>query len=187
MIYIIPTDTCYWISCSIDDIKSYERIYKIKKRDKSNPLSIMVSDYKYLEKFTDLTSDQINFLKDYKNPYTIVTNSDYINYWINFKDELWVWFFNDSVYPTIAIRVANNDIQKKLITEVWPIFLTSANFSGEKELYNIKDLNNAFNYHIEKKQIEIIWKKDLEENPASDIFEFVWDTLQINYFRKIRK
>ncbi len=186
MIYIIPTDTCYWICCSIDDIKSYEKIYKIKKRDKSKPLAVMVYDYKYLKKISDLNNQQIKFLKEYKYPFTILTNSDYINHWIKYKNELWVWFFNDSIYNKIAIRVAHNDIQKKYIWKVWPIFLTSANFSWKKEIYTIKGLENTFKDYLEKKEVEIIWNNNLKETVASDIFEFVWDTLEINYFRKKR-
>ena len=63
MIYIIPTDTCYWMACSLSNIKNYEKIYKIKKRDLWKPLTIMIEDFNWLTKNTTLNKDQINFLK----------------------------------------------------------------------------------------------------------------------------
>ncbi len=50
MIYIVPTDTCFWISCSLDDVKNYNKIYEIKKRDLSKPLAIMIESFEWLEK-----------------------------------------------------------------------------------------------------------------------------------------
>ena len=76
MIYILPTDTCYWIACPIHDLKSYSWIYKMKKRDLGKPLAILVPDFKWLEENTDLNKEQVLFLKDYKKPFTILTNSD---------------------------------------------------------------------------------------------------------------
>ena len=64
MIYILPTDTCYWIACPIHDLKAYSWIYKIKKRNPSKALAILIPDFKWLEDNTDLTSEQIEFLKN---------------------------------------------------------------------------------------------------------------------------
>lgn len=185
MIYLIPTDTCYWIACSISEKKDYEKIYKIKKRDLSKALAIMVLDFNWLEKHTDLTHEQIKFLQNYKKPFTILTNSDYVKMWLNFEDEEEWIFINKDIYERIAFRVANNDVQKKLIKEIWPVFLTSANVSWEHEIYNIKDLEKEFKYYIDNNIVELKWTKNLDKNnKPSDIFEFDWDSLEIKYLRK---
>ena len=64
-IYIVPTDTCYGIACEISDVKSYEKIYKMKKRNFDMPLAIMVPNYNWFKENTYLTDEQIDFLKNY--------------------------------------------------------------------------------------------------------------------------
>jgi L-threonylcarbamoyladenylate synthase len=73
MIYLIPTDTCFGIACELTNSKSYEKIYEIKKRELSKPLAIMVENFEWLEKNTILNKAQIQFLKEYKAPFTILT------------------------------------------------------------------------------------------------------------------
>ncbi len=187
MIYILPTDTCYWIACSVDDIKSYNKIYKIKKRSYDKPLAVMVPDFEWLAQNTELTLEQITFLKNYPKPFTILTDSMPIKVWINFVDEdSWEEFINRWQYQKIAIRVAHNNIQKRLLKEVGPIFLTSANFSGEKEMYTPKEIKDKFSYYLDKWIIKFVWENmwPLEQNPPSEIFEFVWDTCEQKFLRK---
>ncbi len=187
MIYILPTDTCYWIATPIDDIKNYEKIYKIKKRNFDKPLAIMVEDFKWLKDNTDLTSEQVNFLENYDKPFTILCDSSYLQIWLNFVNEdNWEEFINRWVYEQIAFRVANNKTQKKVIKTHWPIFLTSANISNEKEIYSAREIKEKFEYYLEKKIITFIWENtwNLEWDKPSEIFEFVWDTLEQEFLRK---
>lgn len=187
-IFLLQTDTCYWIACPISDYASYEEIYKIKKRSLDKPLAIMVNNYKWLEQNTNLNKEQINFLKWYNKPFTILTNSDTINHWINYEDESWS-FINRKIYKQIAFRVAHTETQKKLIKKVWPIFLTSANISNKPEIYYIKTLEDVFGYYLEKKIIippskpSPLLEEGVKRKP-SDIFEFIWDSLNMNYLRK---
>ncbi len=186
MIYIIPTNTCFWIACPIHDIKWYEKIYKIKKRELSKPLAVMVKDFKWLEENTDLNNEQIQFLKNYKRPFTILTNSDHLKLWMNYIDEDNNEFINRDIYKSFAFRVAHNDIQEKLIKENWPIFLTSANLSNKPEVYKTKEIEEEFNYYIDKNIVKFLWKNtwNLNEVWASDIFEFIWETTDIKYLRQ---
>ena len=188
MIYIFPTDTCYWIACPITDIKWYEKIYKLKKRSYEKPLAIIVENFAWLEKYTDLTKEQVDFLKTYEKPFTILTSSDYTKIWIDFVDEeTWEEFRNREVYEKIAFRVANNKIEKKLIKQDWPLFLTSANISDKWETYKRKQIKEIFWEYISNWSIKFLWEElwDLNENIApSEIFEFEWDTLNQIFIRK---
>ncbi|NDK08529.1 hypothetical protein EOM39_04775 [Candidatus Gracilibacteria bacterium] len=183
MIYIIPTDTCYGIACAIDDIQNYEKIYKIKKRSFAKPLAIMVSDFNWLRVNTNLNDKQIEFLKKYKKPFTILTDSIPVSLWLNYENEEGVGFQNRDMYKKIAFRVAHNDAQKKLIKEVGPIFLTSANTSGETEIYKKEELKETFSYYLEKNIAKIL-PGEVGHNKASDIFEFVGDGVEVKYLRK---
>jgi L-threonylcarbamoyladenylate synthase len=186
MIYILPTDTCFWIACPIHDIKAYSWIYKIKKRDLWKPLAILVSDFKWLEENTDLTSEQIDFLKEYKKPFTILTNSDHLKIWINYIDEDNNEFINRDIYKQFAFRIVNNDTEKRLVKENWPMFLTSANLSNKPELYNSKEVEQEFSYYIENNKINFVWKNvwNLPNNWTSDIFWFKWNSLELEYLRQ---
>ena len=189
-IFLLKTNTCYWIACPICEHNSYEKIYKIKKRVLDKPLAIMVDSFKWLEKNTDLNTEQIIFLKKYKKPFTVLTNSDPITHWLNYEDEEW-YFGNREIYKKIAFRVAHTAEQLKLIKNVWPIFLTSANISNEPEIYDIAKLEDVFKYYLDKNLVKIIppsqpsslLEEGVKKNP-SDIFEFIWESIEVKYLRK---
>lgn len=186
MIYILPTNTCFWMACPIHDLKSYSWIYKIKKRDLNKALAILVPDFKWLIDNTDLTEEQVNFLENYEKPFTILTNSDHLKLWINYIDEDNNEFLNRDIYEKFAFRVVHNSTQKKLVKENWPMFLTSANLSKKPEIYTSKEIEEEFSYYLEKWKIQFVWKNvwKLEKNSPSEIFEFIWDSLEQNFIRK---
>jgi L-threonylcarbamoyladenylate synthase len=171
MIYILPTDTCFWIWCSIHDVKDYLKIYELKKRPLEKPLAIMVESFDFLQKHTFLTKEQENFLKNYKRPFTILLSpkTQFIN------DAL----PNKNLYKKIAFRIANMDAQKHLINQIGSFFLTSANLWGEKEIYKKEELPFQ-----ESENIQLFVENDLEIVPPSDIFEFISDTTKTVYVRK---
>ena len=182
MLYLIPTDTCFWLWCAIDDVKTYHKIYSIKKRPTDKPLSIMVLDFTWLEKNTDLNTKQIDFLKKYKKPFTILCECPRIKMLLDFEQEDFNYENND-VYQKIAFRVAHNDEQKKLIKEIWPIFLTSANFSWKPEIYDVNEAKIQFEKY--QKHMTFLWKQTkLTKIPPSDIFEFIWDSTDIKFLRQ---
>ncbi len=182
MIYIIPTDTCFWIACGFDDTQSYHRIYEIKKRPLEKPLAIMVESFEWLEQNTELNKQQIDFLKTYNKPFTVLTECPYIKMILNLEQEDFE-YQNKESYKKIAFRVAHNDIQKKLLSEIGPIFLTSANFSWEKEIYDISEAKKQFQNF---KNIQFLWEWIVLDNSIkpSDIFEFEWESTNITYLRQ---
>jgi tRNA A37 threonylcarbamoyladenosine synthetase subunit TsaC/SUA5/YrdC len=63
------------------------------------------------------------------------------------------------------------------------MFLTSANYAGEPEIYTKAWLRDTFEEYDHL--IHIISESDLDpEIKPSDIFEFVWETTKIQYLRK---
>jgi hypothetical protein len=77
----------------------------------------MVLDFNWLEKNTPLTKEQIEFLKNYKRPFTVLTDCDNLKLWINYIDEDNNEFINRNIYKKFAFRIAHNSIQEKLIKE----------------------------------------------------------------------
>lgn len=187
MIYLLPTNTCFWIWCPITEIADYHKIYKIKKRSFDKPLAILVEDFNWLRNNTQLTDEQVDFLEKYDKPFTILTESSYLSAWINFVDENNNEFINRDEYSQIAFRVAHNNTQSKLIKQNGPLFLTSANFSGKPEMQNAKEVRKEFEYYLDKGIVQFVWENTGVINSkytSSDIFEFIWEGLEIEYLRK---
>jgi heterodisulfide reductase subunit B len=77
----------------------------------------MVESFSWLEKNTALTKEQINFLKEYKKPFTIITDCPRIKMILELDQEDFK-YENKDEYKKIAFRVAHNDFQKKLISDI---------------------------------------------------------------------
>lgn len=181
-LYIIPTNTCYGMACPIWDYDAYQKIYDIKARGYDKPLAILVPDYEWLFDNTPLTEDQLNFLIEYKRPFTVLTDCSRISMLLGFEDEQ-MSYPNHEQYKQIAFRIAHTDSQNELLEQEWPLFLTSANISGKPENYTISDLKISLWNKLN--DFEIIDEVDLDKNTlSSDIFSFVWDTLEIKYIRQ---
>ena len=185
MIYILPTDTCYGIACPLDDKKNYEKIYKIKNRSFDKPLAIMVESFSWLRENTYLTDEQVDFLEKYNRPFTVLTYSDPVELFLKYGDTWEEHFINKDVYEKVAFRVASETIDRDLVHEHWPIWLTSANLSWAWETYTCEKIEIDFEYYLEKEIVEILGGYDLDPTiPASDIFEFVGESLEVEYMRK---
>lgn len=183
MLFIISTNTCFWIGCFIDDVESYKKIYELKERSFDKPLAIFVKNFDYLKKYTNLTDRQIDYLKNYKKPFTVLVDKkdckdDYLLE--NIKN-----LTNIDKYKKIAFRVAHNKIHKDFIEKNWLFFLTSANKTWQSEIKTIKKLKEVLNNNIQTYNIQVFENNDLKiKTPYSysDIFEFTENW--IHYFRK---
>lgn len=179
-IFLIPTDTCYWIACHVFDIKSYNKIYEIKGRTFKKPLAVIVPDFEWLREHTILNDEQIEFLKNYERPFTILTN---------IKSRKKLIPKNYKMLKKIALRVANNDTQKEAIQEHWLLFLTSANRSWEADIFKEEELEKVFDKEIDEWVVDILkpktWeKKSSNEKSSSDIFAFIKESTDRFYLRK---
>ncbi len=185
MLYIFPTNTCFWIACPISEAENYKKIYEIKKRPLDKAIAIMVSDFDYFEKNTKLNIEQIKFLKKYENPWTILINKNKI---LDIKLlKIINQLPNSEIYEKIAFRVAHNFMQKKLIRLNGPLFLTSANISNNSEIFSTTNIKKEFWDILEKEEIKVLAYWDFcinSKQKYSDIFEFKEDTEEVKYFRK---
>lgn len=185
MLYILPTDTCYGIWCAFHDTDGYHRIYKLKKRDFTKPLAILVESFDWLQNNTHLTVQQIDFLKQYHRPFTILTESSPVRAYLNFSCEWEEEFINKDIYTHLSFRVAHNDFQKKLVKKIWPIWLTSANISDAWETYHPDKIEKDFWYQISTWELVFYNAWELDHTiPASDVFWFLWKNWELSYIRK---
>ncbi len=179
-LFILPTDTCFWIATPINDIEWYNAIYKIKKRGLDKPLAILVDSFEWLEENTILNDKQINFLKNYNKPFSILTKTKI--------DILPDNIPNKEIYKKVAFRIAHNFMHSKLIRlNNSPLFLTSANRSWECELFSSHNIREIFESEIKENDIKVFahpWFCIDSKQISSDIFEFIWESTEIKYIRK---
>ena len=64
-VIICPTDTVYGFLADASNKKAVEKIYKIKNRPKSKPLSIFVKDFKMVKEVAVIDEKQAKILSEF--------------------------------------------------------------------------------------------------------------------------
>jgi L-threonylcarbamoyladenylate synthase len=169
-IVIYPTDTVYGIGCDVFNEKSVERIYELKRREKSKPFPILLSSIDVAYKIAKLSEYEEKIAKTFwPGALTIVVNP---------RIKFFRYFLNEE--GKIAIRVPNNRIPRILAEFINGMIVgTSANISGmkpattaEEALDYIKDVDavidaGACDFKKSSTVIEVFGKeiKLLREGP----------------------
>lgn len=142
-IIVYPTDTVWGIGCDATNAAAVDRIYKLKKRNETKSMIVLVSDTDmlkdYVKNIPEISWDLINC---FDQPTTIIYPSAR-----NIAKNL--------IGPdgSIAIRIVKDDFCKQMITLFGkPIVSTSANISGGKTplLFSMitKEILSAVDYVI---------------------------------------
>lgn len=141
---LYPTDTIWGIGCDATNLEAIEKIFEIKKRDKSKSVIILVESEKRLQDLVDVPEMAWEIIDVSEKPVTIVYENPR-----NLPKEL---LAQDG---SIGIRLVKNEFCKKLISKLnKPIVSTSANLSGEKSALKFSDISeeivNAVDYAVEQ-------------------------------------
>ena len=127
----VPTDTVYGLCGKIDSKKAYEKLLDIKERPINKAFPIMCADEKQVRKIGIVDKNIEKLISEFMpGPITLILerNENLDDYITNGKN-------------TIAVRIATTKALVKLIRKVGtPIFMTSANKSGEPECKNIAEI-----------------------------------------------
>lgn len=136
LIFLLPTDTCYGLAGEFTE-QDYREIYRLKGRDFVKPLAWLVRDYEDLQKYIEITDEQIEFLQNYPRPWSILGKRR--------EDFVLPEFLDAKTYEKISLRVGGKciiaDIRDKLS---YPLFLTSANLSGNLESKTLAEARGFF-------------------------------------------
>jgi tRNA threonylcarbamoyl adenosine modification protein (Sua5/YciO/YrdC/YwlC family) len=72
-VIIYPTDTVYGIGCSIYNTRAIERIYEIKRQDRSKPFSFICSDLSQVSEYARVSNPAFRLMKQLiPGPYTFI-------------------------------------------------------------------------------------------------------------------
>ena len=130
----VPTDTVFGICARINSQIAHDKLIDVKKRPINKAFPIMCADEKQIKSIAVVTEREERLIKAFMpGPITLVLkkNKELPNYVTNGKD-------------TIAVRMATSEPIKELILKLGsPIFMTSANQSGEKECMNLDEIEKS--------------------------------------------
>lgn len=121
-IIIFPTDTVYGIGTYFSNKKGIEKIYKIKKRDKSKKIAYLIGYKKDIKKFVKKINFPAKLLmkKFWPGPLTLILKEK---------------------NSTIGVRMPANIISLQILRRVGPLATTSANLSGEKSPATFQEIS----------------------------------------------
>lgn len=134
-IAVIPTDTIYGIITSALNQASVEKVYKLRKRNSTKPMIILVeSEKQILDLGIELSSKEIELLLSiWPNPVSVVIDAPIkkLNYLHRGK-------------KTLAFRIPNNEWLTRFLKTAGPVVAPSANFEGEEPALTIRDARKYF-------------------------------------------
>ncbi|HOB23455.1 MAG TPA: L-threonylcarbamoyladenylate synthase [Kaistella sp.] len=168
---LYPTDTIWGIGCDATNIDAIEKIFEIKKREKTKSMIILVESEKRLQDLVDVPEMAWEIMDLSEKPVTIIYDHPK-----GLPKEL---LAEDG---SIGIRLVKNDFLKKLISKLnQPLVSTSANFSGEKSPMKFSDISHeivdSVDFVVEENQDKV------SEYSGSSIIR-VWSDGRIKVIRE---
>ena len=141
-VVIFPTETVYGIGGNALNTETIKKIYEVKKRPSSKPLSILVKDKDEIEKYAQITSEIEKKIIDnfMPGPITLVLK----------KKENVIPDIVTSGNDTIGVRIPNNNIIAQVLKSCsLPIAAPSANISGQPSSTKLEDVIDDFNGKVD--------------------------------------
>ncbi|MDD2646499.1 MAG: L-threonylcarbamoyladenylate synthase [Patescibacteria group bacterium] len=137
-IIIYPTDTIYGLGADIFNQQAVKKIIDIKGRKKTNPISVMISDFLQIKKIASVNARQAKIIKTLlPGPFTVIlTKNKSISDLLTAKRK------------TIGVRWPKLKICQALAKNL-PITTTSANLSGQPNTLSVNKLNKIFKNKVD--------------------------------------
>ena len=138
-IIIMPTETVYGLCCIANNDNAIKKIYQIKKRDFTKPLTVLVYSIDQIKEFAILVNEALH---DLEIGNTVILKTK--------QNNLSKLVFGDQNPDSIGVRKPNNNIIINLLSQInQPIVATSVNLSGQQPLVKIDNLDKQMSQHID--------------------------------------
>lgn len=167
-IILYPTDTVWGIGCDATNENAVEKIFKIKERDDSKSLVVLVDSFEMLQNYIDEIPEKvITVLSAYTKPTTIIYQKP--------KNLAQNVIAGDH---TVAIRIVQDEFCQKLIHQFGkPIVSTSANISGEQTPKTFNEINKSILDNVD--YIVNLAKDEIDLRPSTIIKIMEDNTIKI--------
>ncbi|MBE6137877.1 MAG: threonylcarbamoyl-AMP synthase [Erysipelotrichaceae bacterium] len=162
-VIIFPTDTVYGIGTPIFDLEGIDRIYSIKKRDKSKPLACLCCDLNQIKSIAYVNEKSIELINRYlPGALTIILKS---------KEEI-----KEKIgYDTIGVRIPDNKIALEILRENGPMLTTSVNDSGSNPINEYDEIVIKYSNLAD----EIYMSDNKSSNISSTVVMCIDDTIKV--------
>ena len=137
-IVAFPTDTVFGIGVIYNDEKAINKMKVAKSRDAAKPFPLMVANASQLKEVAYVSDRERKIIKQFTpGALTLVLNKKDV-----IKDE----YVNG--FKTVAIRIPDDSFDLKLLRKAGPMFVTSANLSGEPACNTHEEVMEKLNGRI---------------------------------------
>jgi len=149
-VILYPTDTIWGIGCDATNTEAVKRVYKIKKREDSKAMLVLMENPNRLNSYVDEVPDiALDLIDVTDKPMTIIYSG---------AKNLAKNLINSD--GSIGIRITEEEFTQQLIQRFRkPIVSTSANISGDAPAQNFSEINqdiiDAVDYVVEYRQNEV--------------------------------
>lgn len=130
----VPTDTVYGLCAQIKTVKAHDKLISIKNRPITKPFPIMCADENQIKEIAIVDKKDEKLIRNFMpGPITLILNK---------RQEVPAYINNG--LSTVAIRMATSKAIKDLIQKIGcPIFMSSANQSGESTCTSLDEIEKA--------------------------------------------
>ena len=134
-IIAVPTDTVYGLCARIDSEKAYNKLVETKNRPTNKLFPIMCANKEQIKSIAKLNNTAEKLIDCFMpGPITLILEKR-----IQLPNSI------NKKYTSIAVRMATSKSLEKLIEEVGsPVFMTSANISGEPTCESLEEIEEKF-------------------------------------------
>lgn len=135
----VPTDTVYGVCARINSKKAHDKLVDIKKRPDNKSFPVMCLNEEQIKGIAIVNSNAEKLIRAFMpGPITLVLNK---------RPEVFSYINNAGtrISDELAVRIVPLKVLEELIQKTGsPIFLTSANISGEKVCNSLDDIEKMF-------------------------------------------
>ncbi len=168
----IKTDTVYGLICDASNIEACDKIYEIKRRERTKPLAIFVKNIDEVKKYVlenELSDDVVRVMEKYwPGPLTIIL-----------KKKKQVFDYITNGFDSIGIRIPSDIFLLNVLKNVdFPLAQTSCNISGENEYKDANEIEKKIGSKVDL----IVDGGEVKESKASTII-----TINDNIIKVIRE
>jgi len=133
-IVVYPTDTLYGLGADVFNEKAVKNVFLIKHRPLINPLSIAVSCVEDLEELVFLDEKSLNMIENFLPGCLSIV----------LKKKETISDIVTACSSNVAVRIPDNKIALKLLSDFGPLTCTSANVHGHSTPTVINDVRMQF-------------------------------------------
>ena len=164
----VPTDTVYGLCARINSKAAYEKLVELKKRPANKSFPVMCLNEEQIKSIAIVSESAEKLIRRFMpGPITLVLKK---------KPEAFSYINNagERISDEMAVRIVPLDILSELLEKTGsPLFLSSANLSGEKVCNNLDDIEKVF------PNLDGILEGEVSYGQASTIVDCTSDEIKI--------